>query len=202
MKLYFIRHGETIYNQEDRFQGLCDSALTKEGQRQALAFADFFSKKEIRKIYSSPLPRSKITAEIIAQQVKVPIIIGENLREICYGEWEGKNKAELKDARLWEIRKTNRYSFVHPGVYDGNIGESYEQQYLVLAKFLEKLLKESKEENILIVSHLGIQRNALRFFKKCSDEEVADYSPKNNEVLIAEINSGETRTESRIINTF
>ena len=97
MKLYLLRHGETAYNAEKRYQGISDIPLSEEGKKELIP-ADFFPDV----VYVSPLSRTKDTAKALfplAKQVVVP-----DFREMDFGVFEGRNYIEMEhDAayRAW-----------------------------------------------------------------------------------------------------
>jgi len=183
MKIYFIRHGTTVYNKEDRLQGHSNSELTKEGLEQADKFANFISSKKIKNIFVSPLKRALKTAEIISNKINISPIIIDNLKETCYGSWEEKKKSELKTLPAWTQRTLNKYNFVHPGEFNGVEGESYSQSYEKVKLFLNSLTRDS-----LVISHLGIIRNVRKFFEQVSDQDAVSFTPYNNQIYIVEIN--------------
>jgi broad specificity phosphatase PhoE len=162
MRLYFIRHGKTQYNKQEIFQGLCDSPLTEEGIESARKIGDFLKDEEISKIYSSPMERSKKTADIINGYCQVDVEYLEQLKEICYGCFEGKRKEDLRSLPIWKDRQAKKFEFVHPGQYKGIKGQSYLQKYEELKEFFDFLL--GKKENVLIVGHSGVCIAAYNFF--------------------------------------
>src|SRR5262245_32841169 len=96
MKIYLIRHGQTTGDLEDRYGGSYDDHLTKKGQEQIRAKAQRLHGKSIEIIFSSPLIRTKETAEIIRTDVEVPIEYVDGLRERHYGILTGLTKEEAK----------------------------------------------------------------------------------------------------------
>lgn len=94
---YFIRHGQTDWNLENKIQGHINIPLNEAGIKQALNAAPFFIDKGITRIITSPLARAHKTAEIINETLKVPLYTHEGLKERCLGELEGtlKNNAAL-----------------------------------------------------------------------------------------------------------
>ena len=99
--LYLTRHVKTLYNQEERYQGLSDSPISHEGQEQLKKFVSFFFTKQLDVVYSSPLKRSVTTASIISQACKIPLIIDSEFKEICYGtNWKWReNSCKWKSSR-------------------------------------------------------------------------------------------------------
>ena len=98
MMIYFVRHGETEWNREGRFQGREDIPLNDSGVAQAHRPAEFFKNRNISRIITSPLMRARETAGIIADAHVVPvdIIPDERLTERDLGELSGKTGEERK----------------------------------------------------------------------------------------------------------
>ncbi len=97
LRLLFIRHGETQWNRESRFQGIRDIPLNENGKNQGQKAADFLKEIDINFGVSSPLLRPKETAEIILQyHPNITLDLRPPLTEICHGLWEGKLEAEIE----------------------------------------------------------------------------------------------------------
>jgi len=96
MKLYLIRHGETLWNRARIFQGKQDSPLTDIGIAQAIALGEYIKKEEIEvdEVFSSPLGRAFDTAKLVFSEKE--IISDWNLAEMAFGDWEGKDIDHLK----------------------------------------------------------------------------------------------------------
>jgi len=90
--IFLIRHGETLWNREQRCQGFTDIELSEKGLAQAERLAGYLSKiSTLSAVYSSDLSRAKKTAEIIAQKQGLEVKADPRLRELNQGELEGKN---------------------------------------------------------------------------------------------------------------
>lgn len=87
--LYLVRHGETPWNLEGRYQGHLDPPLTERGRRQAEATAEKLAPIGFDAIYSSDLARARQTAEALAAKTGLPIQLDARLREIHQGDWQG-----------------------------------------------------------------------------------------------------------------
>lgn len=97
MKLIFIRHGETPWNTEHRVQGRTDIPLNARGEAQAVSVAEAVARFSPDRIYSSPLKRARRTAELVAKRCGIEKITDmDELVEIRFGLWEGKNAAEIE----------------------------------------------------------------------------------------------------------
>lgn len=108
MRLILVRHGETIWNAEGKYQGILDIQLSDKGRREAEMAACWLENEHIDAVYSSHLSRARETAEIIARPHKLPVQEFKDLGEINFGDWEGLTAAEIKEAfgveayRVWE----------------------------------------------------------------------------------------------------
>ena len=180
--IYLLRHGETVWNTEGRYQGQLDSELTPKGERQAkenaLKLSKYVDIKEV-KFFSSPLGRAKATAKIIAKNNGLDaskIIFEEDIQEFNYGIFEGKTKEYCKKvyAKEFSEREANKFNYVIEG------GESYDKVYERLTRWLSSV---QNEEVIVVVAHEMINR-ALRgiYCSLSTDEMLALRQP--NDVLI------------------
>jgi 2,3-bisphosphoglycerate-dependent phosphoglycerate mutase len=95
-KLLLVRHGETAWNAQRRWQGRDDPPLNKAGVRQAEALADELTGEPIDVIYSSDLRRALQTAEIVAARLALDVRPLPALREIDVGSWSGLTWDELE----------------------------------------------------------------------------------------------------------
>jgi phosphoserine phosphatase len=98
VRLLLVRHGETDWNRQGRFQGQIDVPLNDNGRVQAGHAAQFLGTIPLNFAYSSPMLRPKETAEIILQQQPNPLelLLRDGLREISHGLWEGKFESEIE----------------------------------------------------------------------------------------------------------
>lgn len=96
-RFLLVRHGETQWNREKRFQGQIDVPLNEQGQFQSGQAAKFLESVPIDRAVSSPMLRPKETAEIILQNHPgVTLELDDNLKEISHGLWEGKLEEEIE----------------------------------------------------------------------------------------------------------
>ena len=156
--IYFTRHGETVWNVENKICGMTDSPLTARGQEQARQLG-------------SPLSRAADTAKAIAAATGLPARCEPRLREQCFGKYEGtpRDGAELR------ISKTH-----FADRYDG--GESMMQ----LAQRIYNLLDELKADTgktYLLVAHNGIARVVHSYFYDMTNEEYAAAGIKNCQLV-------------------
>jgi len=182
--IYLIRHGETEWNLEGRYQGQKDSPLTQKGREQARLNA-LKLKKEIRnfdevKIFASPLGRAKNSAFIICDELNIDrdrIIFDERIKEFDYGIFEGQLKSFCQTAYAQEFnaRETDKWSYQIEG------GESYE----MVSKRLQPWLDEIKDEKIVIVmAHEMINRTLRGVYFNLEHNKTLKLRQPNDLVLL------------------
>ena len=182
-KIYLIRHGQTVWNAEGKYQGQLNSPLTPKGEAQAEAngekLLNYLKDTKEFTFYSSPLGRASSTAKIIADVIafdKEKIVFDNRIQEINYGIFEGKTKefcqTELKE--LFEAREANKWSYTLEG------GESYETVSIRLKEWLATL---DATKPVVMVAHEMINRT-LRGIYLGLENEVMLKLRQPNDVLI------------------
>jgi broad specificity phosphatase PhoE len=94
VSFWFLRHGETDWNAQNLSQGNVDIPLNETGLAQARSASLLLRNKGIKQIISSPLSRAKVTADIAAAELGLPVQVDEGLREVAFGVKEGKPMAD------------------------------------------------------------------------------------------------------------
>jgi broad specificity phosphatase PhoE len=97
-RVILVRHGETAWNREPRFQGWRDIPLSPEGRVQAEQTARALAACGAAAVYASPLARARETAEIIAKPHRLTVTVDEAFREMSFGAWEGLTVDEARAA--------------------------------------------------------------------------------------------------------
>jgi 2,3-bisphosphoglycerate-dependent phosphoglycerate mutase len=151
----FLRHGESVGNVENRFQGHADFPLTDRGRAQARALAERWKSEGVTfdQAISSPLSRARETAEIICAALSLPLELDPDWMEINNGILAG-----LDDEQAEQI--SPRPAFITPYTHTGKTGESRWEVYLRAGRNIQKLLDRSPGR-FLIVAHGGILNMAL-----------------------------------------
>lgn len=151
--LFLIRHGETPWTREKRFQGSTNTSLNARGIRQAEAVAKTLKKYKVDTIYASPLNRARQTAEKIKKSVKRKIVYDRRLRELGFGKWEGKTSAEL----LGDL-KSGYHAWCKGKPVTPPKGEKLTAFRKRVASFLKDLSKKHSKkpgQKIAVVTHGG-----------------------------------------------
>ena len=153
MKLYFVRHGRTEWNEEGRIQGANgDSPLLESSIQQLEALGQHLSQTYFDAAYSSDLPRAVHTAQILLRQNQHPITLQETpaLREWRLGRLEGRKIMELKALYPEEMRAfRHNLSQFHHNLFDA---ESLSDTTKRTCDFV-KSLKGKELDTVLIVGH-------------------------------------------------
>lgn len=150
-RLIVIRHGETAWNLEGRYQGHLDSSLTVLGLAQAGALARRLVSEPSGALYSSDLGRARKTAEIIAAKTGQNIRFDARLRERHLGIFQGLSKPEIKQNFPEERRlfKTAGPAYVVPG------GESARQAAARMLECLGEVASQHAGETVVVIAHGG-----------------------------------------------
>jgi len=146
----FLRHGESVGNLENRFQGHADFPLTETGRAQASALAERWQTegRTFDQVFSSPLARARETAEIVCAALNVPLEFDPEWMEINNGLLAGLRHEEANLA-------IPRPQFMTPYTRFGRTGESRWEVYLRAGQNIQKLL-DNPIGHTLVVAHGGI----------------------------------------------
>lgn len=157
MRLFLIRHGETVWNAEGRFQGQTDVPLSPRGEQQAAALARIMVDESVQLLYASDLQRAWNTALILAESLGVLPCKEARLRELAFGRWEGLTYAELqqRDAALLAAWQADPSRTAPPG------GETLPQITERVNAALTAMLATAEDCTVAVVAHSGPLRVLL-----------------------------------------
>ena len=166
MRIYLVRHGESVCNVQRMLYGRTDCALTELGCRQALAVGEKLRAEHIDRCVSSPLIRASETARLALWERETPIELDDGLMEQDMGEWENQpfdemmqRQPELLNAMLYDWTKV-----VPPG------GESYEHLKARVQDVLEREIERGGD--VLLVAHNGPLSTAMSILMDMPDTAV------------------------------
>lgn len=152
--IYLIRHGEVAWNYSGAYVGVTDLQLNDVGLAQAHLLSDYLVRRNIAAVYSSDLQRARVTAEIIAEPLGLPVHRSIMLREINYGEWEGLTSEDISNryGELYHKWISNAADIQIPGgeTFRGMLNRS-------MAEFT-KITDAHEDENIAVVAHKSVNR--------------------------------------------
>jgi probable phosphoglycerate mutase len=157
--LLVIRHGETVWNIEHRYQGHGDSPLTETGRSQVSALGRRMRGLPFDTLISSDLGRTRETAAIIADYTGHAVALDSRLRERNYGVLEGLTVSEIKAAHpaVLDRLNTDDPDYVVPQ------GESHRQHYQRNIAFIEELLAQKSGAKVAVVAHGGVLESIFRY---------------------------------------
>jgi len=156
-KVILVRHGQTLWNLEMKYQGHCDVALTELGIKQAKLAGKRLASEDVSAIYASDLSRAFKTAEYIAKEHKLPVTAIPGLREINFGDWEGLTFKTINDQWAESMSKL----FTHPDEIIIPGGETFSEVKKRATSALAKLVSTHPNQTIVVVSHGGTIRTLL-----------------------------------------
>jgi 2,3-bisphosphoglycerate-dependent phosphoglycerate mutase len=192
--LVLIRHGQSLWNAENRFTGWTDIDLSKKGENEARDAGEKLENVAFDVVHTSALMRAQRTAEIIIKHNKksqdIPTYKDERLNERHYGSLQGLNKTETAEKYGAEQVHIWRRSFdISPP--DGESLKMTAER--TLPYFKEDVLKHLNEgKNVLISAHGNSLRSIVMFIENISKEDIVKL----------EIQTGVPRTYEYKDNTF
>ncbi len=153
MQIILLRHAETLWNQDGRWQGHTDVPLSPTGLAHVQASARYAKgwSAGLSQVYASDLTRALTTAEEIFPEWRHRMIIDARLREIHLGDWEGKNRDAIIEAYAQTLNEFDRTEHVRaPG------GESFrDSRERVLAWYRDEAANWGQDDRIVVVAHGG-----------------------------------------------
>ena len=148
-RILITRHGQTVTNREGRFCGHFETRLTALGVRQAQALGRRLAPIQIDAVYSSDLGRAVETAALILEGRSITLAIDPSLRELHYGEWEGRKGGEVAKAypEQYKLMRAEDPAWRPPG------GETIGDVRLRTYAALRRIAKLHQHQTVLIVTH-------------------------------------------------
>jgi len=154
VKLILVRHGETDWNKESRYQGQTDLELNETGKRQVEMLRNRLADTPIDLVYVSDLKRAMVSAQIITRGRDIVMVSRQELREINFGEFEGKTFEEIE--AIYPDWVPTNFDFT------SYRGESLNQVAARIKTFLSELAeRNSSEQTVLVIGHGGSLRVML-----------------------------------------
>jgi broad specificity phosphatase PhoE len=157
LTIYFLRHGETTASKTGGYCGALDPDLTPEGYQMAENFADAYKSLPWVAVFSSPLRRAVTTAKPLCEAVGIRMQLKEGLREIAYGQWEGKTPEEVNR----KFHDTYVRWLADPGWNAPTGGERGIDIARRSSLVIEEIEQTCSAGNVLVVSHKATIRIML-----------------------------------------
>ena len=223
VKIYLMRHGQTILNRAGRTQGWCDGVLTKEGIEVAVNVGFGLSDIKFKNVYSSDLGRARKTAQIVIKENKtskhLKLQEREGLREVYFGKYEGEIDKIMHDDILNYLHVSSveeaekKYDFQKAfcdtcaELDETKEAEDYNTAITRVMNELKQICKENSHEggNILVVAHGGIIRLIIDHLDKSfnirniDNSSISMLSYKNGEFKVESVNDNSYSEKGREI---
>lgn len=184
-RLYVVRHGETVWNFQGRWQGWQDSELTELGQQQAARAAGELQDSGAVALYSSDAGRALQTATIIGEKLGLTAIVDQGFRERYYGEFEGRTSDEI-DAQFpgtrYEPGRDLRETWRPVG------GETLVEVTARVMASIRMVADEHPGESVIIVTHGGVLRVLDGVASRKPLDEIWDHTPANCAIFVLDAN--------------
>jgi probable phosphoglycerate mutase len=184
--IYYIRHGETAWNAEGRFQGTQDIPLNDLGRRQAAdaggILTDLFARdgrnQSSLTFVASPLSRARSTMELVRGVLQLPTggyAVDARLREIGYGRWEGATLAQMQasDPEIFAARLSDKWTVPPPD------GESYASVQARMSDWYNQLTSDT-----VAVAHGGTARALMVVLGVETSDSAADLTIEQGAVYV------------------
>lgn len=174
-ELILVRHGQSVYNLENRFTGCRDVDLSARGVEQAKQIGEKLKSVTIDRVYTSVLLRAKHTYQIISANAgfkNAPVIESKALNERSYGDLKGLNKSDTIEkfgehqVHIWR----RSFDIAPPG------GESLKNTYDRVIPYFEKHIKKDLDKGltVLVVAHGNSLRALIMYLENLSPKEIVE----------------------------
>ena len=187
-RLLLVRHGETEWNRQKRFQGQIDVPLNNNGHAQARRASEFLANVKIDKAFSSPMLRPKDTAlEILSKHSNIKLELFEELKEISHGLWEGKFEHEIEaefagQLDIWQSQ---------PETVQMPEGENLQQVWDRIAIIWQKIVESVPAgETALVVAHDAVNKAILCLLFDFTPEQFWVFKQGNGGVSVIDYPQG------------
>ena len=158
-QILLIRHAVNDVMKAKKLAGwMPDVHINEEGRQQAAAVAERLGGLPIRAIYSSPLDRTRETAEPLAQALNLEVQARDGLGEVQYGDWTGQSLEELSKLDVWKVVQIYPSGMRFPG------GESIREMQARIINELDAIAADHPRDIVAIFSHADVIKAALAHY--------------------------------------
>ena len=157
--IFLVRHGETDWNAQHRWQGHADTQLNDRGRAQAYSLRDQLADVPFQAAYASDLRRASETAQIVAAGRDLLVTIDPALRELDIGSWEGLTEAQVME-RFGDRQRLD--------------GETKKAFRLRVLSTIERIGRAHEGAIVLVVTHAGVARTVQRAVRAESSGTIAN----------------------------
>lgn len=188
VRLLLARHGQTEWHHDNRYAGRTDVELTETGKREAQALARRAREEDPTLVVCSPLCRALDTASVAAEACGVELQIEGRLREIDFGEWEGRTLDEVRDTSPAAVEQFEQKPGQRPFPRGEPLSVAAERALEVLNELHEKF----EDQTVLVVAHNTLIRLSLCSLLRIPLQQYRKRFPRLYNVAIHEVHLGDT----------
>lgn len=184
-RFLLVRHGETDWNREKRFQGQIDVPLNENGRSQSQQAAEFLKAIPIHHAVTSPMLRPKETAEIILQHhPKVPLELEANLKEISHGLWEGKLEADIEAGYPGTLQQWQRSPETVQMPDGENLQQVWDRAIAAWDSIVQTAASRPEPGTTLVVAHDAVNKAILCYVLGLGAEHFWNFKQGNGAVSV------------------
>ena len=190
-RFLLVRHGETEWNRQTRFQGQIDVPLNDNGRVQAGQAAEFLKDVAIDQAVSSPLLRPKQTAEIILQHhPQVPLELNADLMEISHGLWEGKLEAEIEQEFPGELEQWQKSPETVQMPEGENLQQVWDRSVAAWNAIVQSAADLPAAGITMVVAHDAVNKALLCYLAGLSPQSFWSFKQGNGAVSVIDYPQG------------
>lgn len=190
-RLLLVRHGETEWNRQKRFQGQIDVPLNDNGRAQADKAAEFLKSIQIDAAYSSFMSRPKETAEIILKHhPHISLELVETLQEISHGEWEGKFEAEIEAGYPGMLQQWQDSPETVQMPAGENLQQVWQRAIAAWKQIVEAHSGAATPQTVMVVAHDAINKAILCHVVGLGPEAFWSFKQGNGAVSVIDYPNG------------
>ncbi|NEP15651.1 MAG: histidine phosphatase family protein, partial [Leptolyngbya sp. SIO4C1] len=190
-RLLLVRHGETEWNREKRFQGQIDVPLNDNGRTQAAQAAEFLRSTPIHAAASSSMLRPKETAEkILMYHPEVSLGLSEALWEISHGLWEGKFEHEIEADYPGMLAQWQSAPETVQMPEGENLQQVWERAIAAWQQLVERYSHRDTPQTVLVVAHDAINKAILCHVSGLGSDAFWQFKQGNGAVSVIDYPDG------------
>ncbi len=172
-KLVIVRHGQSLWNKENRFTGWVDIDLSAKGREEAIEAGKKLKSLHFDTAFTSDLKRAQNTLALILKEIgqeNIPVFRDKALNERHYGDLQGMNKDAARERFGPEQVHIWRRSYDVAPPNGESLKDTEERVVPYYQSEIEPLLREGK--NVLVVAHGNSLRSLIKYLEHLSPEEI------------------------------
>ncbi len=172
-KLVIVRHGQSLWNKENRFTGWVDIDLSARGREEAIEAGKKLKSLHFDTAFTSDLKRAQNTLSLILKEIgqeNIPVFRDKALNERHYGDLQGMNKDAARERFGPEQVHIWRRSYDVAPPNGESLKDTEERVVPYYQSEIEPLLREGK--NVLVVAHGNSLRSLIKYLEHLSPEEI------------------------------